>query len=109
MSHGIGFYEYPVQIIGEQAKIGKNIGYFFGYARGIFYRAFQAQHCDDGFSGSNMGVIRTADQVRQALEIIRTDPIYTTYPDPKRISDIVEKLETYLEHSPDGKIYIHFS
>lgn len=100
MAHDIGFYDRDTE---------ENITYFFGYAQGIFYEAFNAQHCNAGVSGSNQGVTRTAIQVRQALVFIKTSRAYASYPDPGRIKETIDKLEAYLEQNPDARIFIHFS
>ena len=42
MAHDVGFYEYHPER--KRRKIGKTIGYFFGFAGGIFYKAFKAEH-----------------------------------------------------------------
>lgn len=51
-------------IIFLDAKTQQPIDDFFGYAQGIFYRAFDAAHCDAGCSGSGETVRRSAAQIR---------------------------------------------
>ncbi|MCK6625576.1 MAG: hypothetical protein L6R45_10420 [Anaerolineae bacterium] len=100
MAHDISFTD---------SSNGQTFGFFFGYAGGIFYTAFDAHHLDAGISGANGGVTRSADEVRRAIEIIKTSPVYTSYPDPERLHDIVEKLEAFLKQKPNGYAFIHFS
>lgn len=110
MAHDIGFYEFfPFKEGTEDDKTGDTIGYFFGFAGGLFYDVFDAHHCNGGCSGTNEGVIRTAVQLKDAIERIKSAPVYTQYPDPKRLVEIVNKLEQYLETHPDGHIFIHYS
>lgn len=100
MAHDIGFYD---------ADTKEVVTFFFGYAGGIFYEAFDAEHCDGGMSGTNRGVTRNAEQVRQALEKIKSSKIYTSYPDPDRLPDVVTSIEQYLDAHPNAKILIHYS
>jgi len=108
MAHDVGFYEYDPKK-DDINKVGNTIGFFFGYAGGIFYEAFDADELDGGVSGINRGVARTAEQVRQAIETIKQSKVFKTYPDPRRISMILDTLEQYLQQHPQGMMYIHFS
>lgn len=80
--------------------------FFFGYARGIFYTAFEAEHLDNGMSGANEGVTRSAAQVRQAIATIKASPVFTTYSDPDRIPEVIRELEAFLERNQtDGFLF----
>jgi hypothetical protein len=111
MSHDVGFYPYP-----ETENDDDNaITYFFGYATGIFYRAFKAQHLNNGVSGANDGVIRSPEEIKKALEYIYNDPAYYTCPmtqESKGFQDVRQVIDTlacYMQAHPDQSIFIHYS
>lgn len=108
MSHDIGFYDLDTYNEKDPDKI-EVITYFFGYAGGIFYEAFDATEFDMGVSGSNQGVTRTAELLRQGIELIKASPVYTNYPDPDRIPATIRDLEAFLERKPNGRVFIHYS
>lgn len=110
MAHDIGFYGYRHgEPHPKSQEPDDTIGYFFGYAQGIFYTAFNATHCDNGISGANRGVLRSADQAQHAVKVINDSGIPDTYPDPGRIQEILEKLEQYLDEYPNCYLLIHYS
>lgn len=102
MAHDISFTD------GDDPE-GEPFAFFFGYAGGIFYTAFDAEELDGGMSGTNEGVTRSAAEVRQAIETIKASPVYSTYPDPERIPEVIRELEAFLERKPNGRVFIHYS
>ena len=95
-------------IIFLDAKTQQPIDDFFGYAQGIFYRAFDAAHCDAGCSGSGETVRRSAAQIRDGVQTILESGIVAVYPDPERLTTICERLLDFIASHPDANIDIGF-
>ena len=100
MAHDVEFHD---------TKTRKHICYFFGYAFGIMYKAFDATHCNNGFSGSNETVVRSAAQIREGVQRIYESGVIANYLDPKRITTACDALLTYIDAHPDARITIWYS
>ena len=100
MPHDVGFYD---------AHTRDNVAFYFGYAEGIFYRAFDAEHLNAGISGADASVTRTAQEVRTAIATIQASPVYQTEPDAESLSIAVGALENWLQRNPDGELMVHYS
>ena len=82
--------------------------YFFGYAEGIVYDAFDAQRFNNGVSGSNEGKWVSRETVKEAMEIFHTDPRAVNYPDPRRFPDLISNLNKWLDKNEE-RLSLHFS
>jgi len=102
MAHDTGFFD-------VDSPDHEMIACFFGYAGGVFYSAFGAEECNAGVSGNNQGVVRTADDVLQGLCHIENSGCLLSYPDPKRITDVIRKVRAYIHTHPECHIMIHYS
>lgn len=100
MAHDVSFYDYESR---------KPICYFFGYAEGIMYRAFDATQCDAGLSGNGTGVVRNKKDILKGIDRIKRSGIPDSYLDPTRFDDVLKKIPKHLEENPDTKIVIIYS
>ena len=94
-------------IIILDAKTQQPIDDFFGYAQGIFYRAFDAAHCDAGCSGSGETVRRSAAQIRDGVQTILESGIAAEYSAPE-ITTTFERLLDFIASHPDASVEIGF-
>lgn len=62
--------------------------YFFGYADGIIYHAFNDHKFNNGVSGSGETSIHTWEEVDEALPLIFNSPACKRYPDPTRFDEL---------------------
>ena len=105
MAHDVGFYKYDAT-----GKHSDNaIAYFFGYASGLLYRAFDATECDAGVSGTCEGVTRSAEQMRSGVAALRNADMHTSHPHFQQLHETIEKLNAYLDDHPDASVFVHFS
>ena len=72
--------------------------YFFGYAEGLMYRAFNATSHDAFLSGDNGKEVYDYETTRSALEKAISTFDRMDYPDPHRLDDIKQFF-----HSIDGE------
>ena len=67
--------------------------YFFGYAGGIFYEAFECQKHDMMFSGDGEIIVLDYSTAFKGLEKVMRMFNEKNYPDPERINDIKDFYE----------------
>lgn len=72
----------------EYKGIPDDQAFFFGYADGIFYRAFNYEACDNGYSGNGSVFLVPYDLAVKALKTAIDEFYKLNYPDPTRIDDI---------------------
>ena len=79
--------------------------FFFGYANGVVYDAFDARAFDAGSSGYGQSKAVTADEIRTAVEFLKKDPRST---DP--VIELSTKLADMLfNHEPSMTYKVSFS
>lgn len=74
--------------------------FFFGYAGGVVYDAFNARAFDAGSSGNGGGKTVTAEEVRSAIDFLKADSRSTS-----PVIDLVNKMEGLLGSHADGVTY----
>ena len=79
--------------------------YFFGYANGMMYEAFNHMECNYGLSGSGSCFTIDKDTAIRGLERAHEIFISINYPDPTRFDDLLEFLET-IKNDPEDTEYI---
>lgn len=67
--------------------------YFFGYADGIFYKAFRCEECNNLLSGDGSISLIPYDTAVNALKTAIDEFYKLNYPDSTRINDIKEFYE----------------
>lgn len=67
--------------------------FFFGYADGIFYKAFRCEECNNLLSGDGSVHLIPYDTAVNALKTAIDEFYKLNYPDPTRINDIKEFYE----------------
>lgn len=72
----------------EYKNIPDDQAFFFGYADGIFYRAFNCEAYDNGLSGNSSIFMVEYTVAVKALETAINEFYKLEYPDPTRINDI---------------------
>lgn len=84
--------------------------FFYGYANGVIYDHFKAQHCNGHVSGTNEGVYRATDDFLNMLENIKQDTRCLEYPDEKRFLNFFQDIANNLkDHDSSCPVYIHFA
>ncbi|WP_279006841.1 hypothetical protein [Thomasclavelia cocleata] len=77
----------------EYKGVPRDEVYFFGYADGIFYKAFGCEECNNLFSGDGSIHFILHDIAVKNLKTAIEEFDRLKYPDPSRINDIKEFYE----------------
>lgn len=64
--------------------------FFFGYADGIFYKAFRCEECNNAMSGNGSIYLISHDTAEKKLKKAINEFYKLNYPNPTRINDIKE-------------------
>lgn len=72
----------------EYKGIPDDQAFFFGYANGIFYKVFNCEVCDNGYSGDGSMFLISYGLAVKALKTAIEEFYKLNYPDPTRIDDI---------------------
>ena len=89
---------------GINNKRKKNYTFFFGYADGLMYRAFNEQKHDAIFSGDGGKEEKTKAETEKALDFAIKEFDRMGYPDPSRMDDIKQFRKEMLS-DPEGDTY----
>ena len=86
----------------------KDFTYFFGYAEGLMYEAFDEQKHNAFASGDNGRETKTKEETERALDkaISKFDKI--NYPDPGRLDDIKKFRKEMADDDPADTYEIWF-
>lgn len=85
------------------------IAYFFGYAGGIMYDAFNCQWCNNGISGSGESIELSHDRAMRGLEKAISQFDACDYSDHKRMDDIKRFYRRFKDDCSDQKYIIQFN
>lgn len=79
--------------------------FFFGYAGGVLYDAFNARAFNAGSSGNGQCKAVTVDEIRSAIEFLKDDRRSTS-----DVIELAEKLDNMLfNHEPSMTYRVSFS
>lgn len=71
-------------------QAGSERTYFFGYAEGFLYRAFNATEHNAGVSGDGTSITISEEEMRSGLDRAEREWSKLGYPDQTRFDDILE-------------------
>lgn len=94
---------------GIRNKKKKEFTYFFGYANGLMYRAFNEQKHDAIFSGDNGIETKTKEETEKALDKAIREFDNMNYPDPNRLDDIKKFRQDMAGDDPNDMYEIWYS
>ena len=87
----------------------REFSYFFGYADGLMYRAFDEQKHDNVISGDNGTETKTKAETERALDRAIKEFDGMGYPDPTRLDDIKKFRQEMADDEPTDTYEIWFS